>query len=452
MIRNLITAFAAALLCFGVSAQECDWYLCSGQSNMELPVMRCMDVVADDVVSYVNPQLHYMRVPIAFNFDWPQKALPKCSWEVLDDASKAQWWGALCYFTARYLNEATGKDIYMLNSSVGGSPIEAWMPAEDLPDYAQKELKECRDTAWMNRTLYHNAHLYDDWQNEHNALPENTAAVWKDIDMFSDWGYEDGHEVFGSHYLRNTFKLNASQCKGDAVLHLGAMRDADSAFVNGHYVGNTTYMYPPRNYNVPAEYLKKGTNVVEVHLYAAESGAGFVPEKEYSVETVRGTVSLTKGWQHKAGKKMHRRAPQVFLQYKAAGLYNSMIAPVKECPKGVIWYQGESNAGRADNYADLLKTMIESWRHHFGNPDLPFYIVELAAFEHSERETAETSGWVRLQDAQRQVAAEMHNVFVVPNRDLGEWNDIHPQDKKTLGRRTADVILEAEKNIYINNK
>lgn len=464
-MKKIFLILTTALVCASSYAQEGDWYLCSGQSNMELPVIRCMDVVADDVNGYTNEQLHYLKVPIAFNFDWPQKQLPACEWEVLDNAQKGLQWGALCYFTARYLNEATGKDIWMLNSSVGGSPIEAWMPAEDLPDYAQAELKECRDPEWMRKTLWHNAHLYTDWQEEHNALPENTAAQWETLDdMFGNWGYEDGHEVFGSHYLRNSFKLTAKQCKGDAILHLGAMRDADSTFVNGHFVGNITYMYPPRNYKVPAEYLKKGENVVEIHLYAAESGAGFVPDKDYSLETVKGKVSLLSGWQHKLGRKMHRRAPQVFLQYKAAGLYNSMISPLSPegtCGrdsdvrdnkntgarlKGVIWYQGESNAGRADNYAELLKTMIQAWRHHFGNPELPFYIVELAAFEHSELETAETSGWVRLQDAQRQVAAEMDNVYYIPNRDLGEWNDIHPQDKKTLGKRTAEIILKAEKN------
>ena len=446
-MKRILLVITAALACVSALAQEGDWYLCSGQSNMELPIIRCMDVVADDVTGYTNDQLHYMKVPIAFNFDWPQKQLPKCEWEVLDDAQKGLQWGALCYFTARYLNEATGKDIWMLNSSVGGSPIEAWLPAEDLPAYAQAELKECRDPEWMRKTLWHNAHLYTDWQEAHNALPENTAAQWEPLeDMFSNWGMVDGRPFFGSHYLKNSFKLTAKQCKGDAILHLGAMRDADSTFVNGHYVGNITYMYPPRNYKVPAEYLKKGENVVEIHLYSAENPAGFVPDKDYSLETVKGKVSLLSGWQHKQGRKMHRRAPQVFLQYKAAGLYNSMIAPITKCPKGIIWYQGESNAGRADNYAELLKTMIQAWRHHFGNPDLPFYIVELAAFEHSELETAQTSGWVRIQDAQRQVAAEMDNVFYIPNRDLGEWNDIHPQDKKTLGRRTADIILQAEKN------
>ena len=432
------------------SAQQGDLWICSGQSNMELPVSRCMDAVEEAVSGYVNPEVNYLKVPLAWNFDWPQKALPEgCFWQALDAPEKAQSWGALAYFTGRGLQEATGAPQYMFNSSVGGSPIEAWLPAEELPDYAQRELLGCRDKAWMDAALYHNAHLYSDWQNAVNAAPLDPDAQWQAVEMFSDWGLENGQPVFGSHYLKNTFRLKSSQVKADAVLHLGAMRDADSVFVNGHFVGNTTYQYPPRNYKVPASYLRKGENVVEIHLYAADNAAAFVPGKQYSLETAKGDVDLTKGWQYKRGRKGTHRGAQIFLQYKASGLYNAMIAPIpaylKQHPglnlKGVIWYQGESNAGRADNYEELLLRLIESWRTLLGDPDLPFYIVELAAYEHSELETASTSGWVRVQDAQRAVAEKMENVYVVPNRDLGEWNDIHPQDKKTLGERTVNVIL-----------
>lgn len=453
-MKKLIT-IAAILLPIAAMAQteipEGDLWLCSGQSNMELPISRCMDAVADIVADYSCTDINYVKVPLAYNFNWPQKQLPEGRWQTLDSPQTAQGWGALCYFVARGLHEYDGRKVTIINSSVGGSPIEAWMPAEELPEKAQKVLLECRDPRWMEKTLYHNAHLYSDWQDAHNALPENPDAQWHSIEMFSDWGYEDGHAVFGSHYLRHSFKLKASQTKGDAILHLGAMRDADSTFVNGHYVGNTTYMYPPRNYKVPAEYLQKGENLVEIHLYAAENGAGFVPDKEYSLETVKGDVQLTSAWEYKAGRKMPRRDAEVFLQYKPSGLYNAMIAPITANPeaaarlKGVIWYQGESNAESADEYADLLKTMIRSWRKAFGRPDLPFYIVELAAYEHSELQTAETSGWVRLQDAQRQVCDEMEGVYLIPNRDLGEWNDIHPQDKKTLGDRVVKEIINNTK-------
>ena len=446
-MRKIIVTFAALLALASASrAQDCDLWICSGQSNMELPVSRCLDAVAAEVADYACPEISYLKVPLAYNFDWPQKALPAAEWETLDSPQTAQSWGALCYFVARYLHESTGRPVKVLNSSVGGSPIEAWLPAEELPSYAREELRQIRDPRWMERTLYHNAHLYSDWQNAHNALPDDPDAVWSPLDdMFSDWGLEAGEPVYGSHLLRRTFTLKASQTKGDAVLHLGAMRDADSTFVNGHFVGNVTYQYPPRNYSVPAEYLQKGNNTVEIHLYAAENAPAFVPDKEYSLETVKGKVPLTSGWEYKPGRRMPRRDSQVFLQYKPAGLYNAMIAPLKGLkPKGVIWYQGESNAGSPEGYGEMLETLIRSWRDLFDDPDLPFYIVELAAYQHSENETAATSGWVRLQDIQREVCERMDGVYLVPNRDLGEWNDIHPQDKATLGRRTVDAILSSE--------
>ena len=442
MNRKLSIVSALLLLAGTTYAQTGELWLFSGQSNMELPIRRCMDVVADDVKDYSCDQLHYLKVPLTYNFDGPQKEMPGGNWETLSKPETAQEWGALCYYVGRYLHERTGKEISLLNSSVGGSPIEAWIPESFLPDYALAELKQCQDPEWMAKTLYHNAHLYSDWQDAHNALPVNKKAGWSKVDAFGEWGLENGEAVYGSHILRNSFTLKASQTKGDALLRLGAMVDADSTFVNGHYVGNTTYMYPPRKYNVPAGYLKKGRNTVEVHLYSAENPASFVKDKEYCLETTDGKVSLLEGWSYKPGRRMPKRDAQVFLQYKAAGLYNAMIAPLQGMDfKGVVWYQGESNAGNPDNYGELLKTMIRSWRVLLRNEKLPFYIVELASFEHSERETAETSGWVRLQDIQRQVCEEMENVYLIPNRDLGEWNDIHPQDKKTLGARTADIIL-----------
>lgn len=445
-IALLLTALAAASVSLG--AQDGDVWLFSGQSNMELPISRCMDVVADDVKDYTCDELHYLKVPLCYNFDWPQKKAPKADWQTLDTPETSGNWGALCYFTARYLHERTGREISVINSSVGGSPIEAWLPAEELPESSQTELRRIRDPKWLPDTRFANSHIYSDWQNKINALPPNTEAEWHAVSMFEDkWGLDaDGKPVYGSHYLRNTFKLTAKQAAGDALLRLGAMRDSDSTFVNGHYVGNITYQYPPRNYSVPSAYLHKGANTVEIHLYAAESRAAFVPGKQYCLETKSGNVPLTEGWEYKEGIRMPRRGNQVFIQYEPSGLFNAMIAPYTDMPvKGVVWYQGESNEGRPAEYAELLKRMITSWRKAFGNPELPFYIVELAAFRHSERETAATSGWVGIQDAQRQVAAEMDNVYLVPNRDLGEWNDIHPQDKKTLGARTAELIINSHK-------
>lgn len=422
-------------------------FLCSGQSNMELPVRRCLDAVADDIKGFSDDNIRYFGVKRQYDFDGPMKELDG-KWEKASSEQAIQEWGAVAFFTAKALHEKTGVPVGMINSAVGGSPIEAWMGEEILPDYALKELAECRDKHWMDSVLHHNATLYSDWQNRHNALPENKAAKWSKVNIFdTSWAKDrKGENVYGSHLLRKTVRLSADQAKGTAILHLGAMVDADSTFINGKYVGNTTYMYPPRNYSVPEGVLKEGDNLIEIHLYACGGNpASFVRDKEYSLETPAGTVSLLQGWEHKDGKRMPARPGEIFLHYKASGLYNGMIAPLKNYTiGGAMWYQGESNTWNAADYGNLLTSMIGQWRETFSSPDLPFYIIELAAFEHSEL-TDNDYGWNRVQKEQRRTAEKVEGAYVVPNADLGEWNDIHPQDKKTVGERAVKVILDSRK-------
>ncbi len=426
-----------------------DVYLCSGQSNMELPVRRCLDAVAEDVKGYSNRNIRYLGVPTDFEFQGTKDDISGGNWEVLDSDSTAMNWGAVCYFTAKALQKQDPDvPIGMINSSVGGSPIEAWMSEKTLPDYALDELRLFQDKEYLDSIIDFNNRLYSDWQEAHNAIPENKDAAWKGVDIFStDWAKDaSGENIYGSHLLRHNVTLSEDQSSGDAVLHLGAMIDADSVFVNGKCVGNTTYKYPPRNYKVPASVLKAGDNLIEIHLYACGgSPAGFVREKKYSLETVSGNILLTSGWEHKDGRRMPERASEVFLRYKAAGLYNAMIHPLDSFrTSGVIWYQGESNCSNASDYSGLLKTMVSDWRSNMSHEDLKFYIIELAAFEHSEL-TDNDWGWNRIQKEQRKAAEEMEGVYLVPNADLGEWNDIHPQDKKTVGNRTAYTIIKSNK-------
>jgi len=422
-----------------------DVYLCSGQSNMELPVKRCLGKVGQDVKGYSNDKIRYFQVPKEYAFGAPKEDIGEAKWQVLDSDSTAMDWSAVCYFTARELQQREGIPIGMVCAAVGGSPIEAWTEEGRLEEKAKGILSPYKDKHYLDSVINFNKTLYSVWQEAHNAKPSNPNATWKPIDMFSkDWAVDPkGENIYGSHLLKNTFNLTASQASGEATLHLGAMVDADSAFVNGKYVGNTTYMYPPRNYKVPAGVLKEGENTVEIHLYACGGNpASFVKDKDYSLETKDGNVSLLKGWSHKEGKRMDARPGEDFLIYKPSGLWNAMVYPIRDfTTNGVIWYQGESNCDDAASYGRLLETLVTSWRDNMKREALPFYIIELAAFQHSE-ETDNDFGWNRVQKEQRTVAGKVKGVHLVKNSDIGEWNDIHPQDKKTVGKRTADEILK----------
>jgi len=424
-----------------------DVFLCSGQSNMELPVSRCLDVVAEEIKGYSNDKVRYLKVPLAYNFDGPVKDLPQCRWQTLDNDSAALSWSAVCYFTARYLQEETGVPVGMVNASVGGSPIAAWLREDRLPAGELEELNELRAPSVLDSINDFNSRLYSDWQNAHNALPANTTARWRPVKMFdTSWAVDSkGENVYGSHFLRRKFNLTKEQT-GPATLRLGALVDADSTFVNGVYVGNITYMYPPRVYTVPEGVLHEGENEIEIHLYACGGNpAHFIPDKPYQLVTSNGNISLLDGWEHKDGRRMPARPSQVFLQYKPAGLYNAMSAPLKDFDfDGFIWYQGESDCDKASEYGALLETLIQSRREELNTPELKFYIIELAAFEHSEL-TDHDWGWNRVQKEQRRAADKIEGAWLVPNADLGEWNDIHPQDKITVGRRVTQTILDSRK-------
>ena len=165
-------------------------------------------------------------------------------------------------------------------------------------------------------------------------------------------------------------------------------------------------------------------------------------EKPYKIIVGDESVSLEGKWRYHLGTPMPQGPGMMFYCYIPAVLYNGMISPVITYPvRGTVWYQGESNVSRRNEYAPLLKTMIADWREASGNPEMPFYIVELADFLHPS-DKGGRAAWAEMRKVQAQVADETPGALLIPNSDLGEWNDIHPLDKKTLGNRVADAILK----------
>lgn len=126
-----------------------------------------------------------------------------------------------------------------------------------------------------------------------------------------------------------------------------------------------------------------------------------------------------------------------------SGLFNGMIAPlVPYGLRGILWYQGESNAPRAQEYHALFKTLITTWREQFGQPELPFYWVSLANFKPTDDVTGRTYAFLR--EAQT-AALELPETGQAIAIDVGDPNDIHPTNKQEVGRRLA---LLARKRLY----
>lgn len=442
-----------------------DVLLCSGQSNMELPVSRVTDMFADEIAQYSNPDIRQFLVPKEFDFDHERSDVSPTKWKSVDD--DAMSFSALAYFTAKALNEQTGLPVGIINASWGGTPVESWISETALADYPyylnQKAIYNSE--AYRNAIKEQEGRNYQAWNAVIDSAdkglngetkyysPALDDSGWEEVDLLStSWATDGMNPKNGSHWFRKTVDIDATHAGQPATLRLGCVVDADSVWVNGRQVGFTFYQYPPRIYPIPAGLLKEGKNTVTVRLISQNGTPHFVAEKPYKIifgerpyarygETCPDEISLEGTWHYRQGAPMPSGPGMMFYCYMPAVLYNGMISPVIGYPvSGAVWYQGESNVGRSNQYPALLKTMMADWRKASGDADMPFYIVELADFLHKD-DRGGRAAWQTMRERQAQAAEETPGAVLVRNSDLGEWNDIHPLDKKTLGRRVAEKIL-----------
>ena len=433
-----------------------DVWLCAGQSNMELPVARVTDMFREEIASYNNDRIRQFAVPKVYNFHVPQSDMPPASWEACTQQHVMDF-SALAYFFAKALFEKTGVPVGLIHSSWGGTPVEAWISEEGLKEFPmyvnEKRLYEddeyCKEIKKLEGQNFNrwNTALYQGDAGLHEAMPWYAAgyddSAWQTVDLFSaGWGTTGLNPVNGSHWFRKEVEIPQSWSGKEAILRMGCIVDADSVYVNGTFVGTVSYQYPPRIYKIPAGVLKAGKNNVTVRLISNNGYPHFVKEKPYKILCENEEVSLEREWKYRIGAPMPAAPSMMFFCYKPVCLYNAMIAPLRNYSvKGVVWYQGESNVSRRNEYCALLTAMIADWRKTFCNEELPFYIVELADFLAPEDKSGRAA-WAEMRKVQAEVAKKNRNTRLVRNSDLGEWNDIHPLDKKTLGGRVAESVLE----------
>lgn len=432
-----------------------DVFLCSGQSNMELPVRRVDDMFLEETSTYSNPSVRQFIVPKEIEFHTPRTDISGGSWTPTTPASSREF-SALGYFLAKEVNARTGRPVGIINASWGGTPIESWIAEDYLQDFpraiAQKKILE--DDGYRDRIKQLESENYVHW----NAVlwgsdpglqapvkwmdPSFDDSSWERVDILDDsWKSRDGLPLVGSHWWRRDVYIPDSDAGKEATLRLGCIVDADSVWVNGTFVGNTTYQYPPRIYRVPEGVLHAGKNNITVRLISNGNVPEFVPEKPYKLIVGDNTYSLEGKWAHHMGAPMPKGPDMAFYCYTPVVLYNSMINPVINYPvNAAVWYQGESNVDRRGEYPALMKQLTSCWRDRSGSSDMPFYIVELANFL-SDKDVAGRNAWAEMRKLQAKGCEEIEGATLVPNYDLGEWNDIHPLNKKTLAERIALLIF-----------
>lgn len=439
-----------------------DVWLCSGQSNMELPIRRVWPKYGQELMGYENLRIRQFVVPQTYNFHQPQTDLKGGVWKPATQAN-LQEFSAVAFFFAKEIHDTYGIAVGLINCALGGSPAEAWVSEETLKQFPAyyDELQRFKDDRLIADIEKSDNQRMSDWylRSWQKDLGRNAQQLWQSPTLdASDWGTMQlpGYwadtpmgAVNGVVWFRKQVDLPASMVGQPAKLNLGRIVDADSVWVNGHLVGSVSYQYPPRWYSIPAHVLREGTNTIAVRVVSNAGRGGFVPDKPYELLANNQRIDLTGTWQCKLGAVMEPLASQTFVRWKPSGLYNAMLAPLFNYSlKGTIWYQGEANTKNPAEYASLMSALIGNWRNAFGQPAMPFLYVQLANFMETSAQPTNESSWARLRDAQLQTLKVPYTGMAVAC-DLGEWNDIHPLNKKDVGLRLA---LAARKVAYADAK
>jgi sialate O-acetylesterase len=445
----------------------------SGQSNMEMSVGSSNNA-AEEAAAATDSEIRFFTVP------------RRVSQKPLDDLAGGQWeactpdtvrgFSAAAYFFGRRLRKDLGVPVGLIHTSWGGTPAEAWTTRPTLesdPDYApildrfktsgpdyekaraeyERKLKAWEQTAADPG----NKGFGEGW-----ADPATDVSAWKAMDLPAAMESQADLNIDGAVWFRREVAIPDAWAGKDLLLELGSVDDFDVTYFDNVQVGATGQDTPlwwavPRKYTVPGRLVKGGKAVVAVRVFDHWNTGGIVGQGG----TMRiapagspdsGAVGLAGPWRYKVefAVDTSKRGPRPSEPmgpdhpHSPAGLWNAMIRPIVPFAiRGAIWYQGETNAGRAYQYRKLFPAMITDWRKAWGQGDFTFLFVQLANFT-ARKDEPDESEWAELREAQSMTLGlpKTGQAVII---DIGDAVDIHPKNKQDVGLRLA---LAAEAIAY----
>ncbi|WP_457321772.1 sialate O-acetylesterase [Roseateles sp. P5_E11] len=469
-----------------------DVWLLGGQSNMEWP-LALTDTGAQEVASPQNAQLRQLRVPLRASVR-PEAEIAPASW-VVAESGRVGDFSAVGYHFARQMQAVQGVPIGLIHSAWGGSMLETWMSREAAlrdPDLAPAVRALPADNANFSAALGQRVlpriatwqkglplasagtpggpAASDKGSDQPTLRPpglweaEPRGAAWQkglplegvdasgwsaagDIDTSwptlqapGNWENQGLEDVDGIVWMRKRIELKPAQAAGAAELHLAKVDDCDEVWVNGQKIGGQCGWEQPRRYAVPAGLLRAGSNWIAVRVTDTGGNGGINGDApDLRLDTAAGPVSLVGTWRARVEKLVAAPGP-VANNAPTLG-HNGLIAPLQGLSvRGVLWYQGEENAGRAAAYADGFKRLIQDWRGQFADPKLPFFFVQLASWLPMADNRPDGNGWAELRASQAAALALPHTGMATAI-DIGNTVDIHPRNKRTVGQRLAALAM-----------
>lgn len=444
-----------------------DIWVCSGQSNMGMTVNGCENA-KEEIEKSPNTLLRQFAV----DHRPSMKPEADCNgkWEIANTNTTGGF-TATGYFFAREIQKALKIPVAIINTSWGGTPAEAWTSKEAL--VADSDLKEPMEKQIDDMATYSNRVEafktgHTDWTEKYGRKdsinPETAKTMSNPSTDTADWkkmpvpgpvvkaGYKSG----GSIWVRKDVEIPAGWKNRRMTLEFPHISDFVAVYFNGTKIGeiniNTELGRKPFSFGVPNKFAQPGKATIALRILAYNGNGGV----HGSAQAVRLALSDNEGlplageWICKAEAEFQPlpkdalarpiAPPKKDMPHTATCLFNGMINPIIPYAfTGALWYQGESNAGRAYQYRKLFKVMINDWRNRWDNGKFPFYFCQLANFM-AISEKPEECAWAELREAQT-MALELPNTGQANLIDIGEAADIHPRNKQEVGRRLALIAL-----------
>jgi len=422
-----------------------DVWVCSGQSNMEMPIQGWggdSTRHAGKAIREANhPNVRLFTVERTTSFT-PAEDVTGGPWQICSPATVASF-SATAYYFGRKLNHDLNIPIGLIHTSWGGTNIQAWTSWDEMSKeepYKSTSLKDmpAKQKNWeKNYQAYNAAVANEPGAKEKWFDPATNLSAWKKTPLPQMYEQSAIGNADGIVWYRKDIEVTTAGAGQPATLSLGAIDDNDETYINGTLVGKTNSYNTKRLYAVPAGVLKAGKNTIVVRVNDTGGGGGFYSTpKELFLTTAGESIPLAGEWLYRPGVittqfSLQDMGPNSF----PSQLYNAMIAPIIHFAiKGAIWYQGESNAHEPAKYGTMFPTMIRDWRSKWGY-EFPFLWVQLANYMAAPQQPTE-SNWAMLRESQ-------HNTLSLPQTgealaiDIGEAKDIHPKNKQEVGRRLA---------------
>ncbi|WP_234736741.1 sialate O-acetylesterase [Tellurirhabdus bombi] len=426
-------------------------WICSGQSNMGMTVKSSANSEAE--IKAANfPMIRHFTVSRDMSLT-PKDDLKGGDWLVTSPETVGNFSG-VGYFFGRELTNKLNVPIGLINTSWGGTQVESWTSREAMNSFEEfKEVVARMPASVDDLAQTRKKQLEDLIQKQQGGLPDAQTvqswsaaslddATWKTIEVPDRFDRQAVPNLDGAVWFRKEITLPDNAAGQSATLSLGAVDDVDVTYMNGVKIGEARAKSADgRTYAIPANVLKAGRNVIAVRIEDLGGNGGFIGQPE-QVTLKLGTqeLPLAGTWKYRVESSVDNKQ---FLNPNSAGtlLYNSMVAPlIPYAIQGTIWYQGETNAGRAYQYRKSFPLMIRDWHNRWGEK-FPFLFVQLASYNAGNGNSERGSTWAELREAQTLALTEIPQTAMAVTTDIGEPKDIHPKNKQDVGKRLAAQAL-----------